>query len=113
MTLWPGRSDCLIPEAMDKDTAIARLKAKEAELRAMGVVSLSLFGSTARGDQRPDSDVDVAVRFDEAAKMDLFRFAAMSSWLKDWMAVPVDIVSEPARKARFQAEIDRDRVHVF
>ena len=98
---------------MDKQTAIARLKAHEAELRAMGVVSLSLFGSTARGDARSDSDVDVAVTIDDAARMDLFRFAAMSSWLGDWLDVRVDLVSEPARKVRFQAEIDRDRVRVF
>ena len=56
---------------MDKQTAIARLKAHEAELRAMGVVSLSLFGSTARGDARSDSDVDVAVTIDDAARMEL------------------------------------------
>ena len=57
--------------------------------------------------------MDVAVTIDEAARMDLFRFAAMSSRLGDWLDVPVDLVSEPARKARFQAEIDKDRVRVF
>ncbi|WBQ15643.1 nucleotidyltransferase family protein [Sphingobium yanoikuyae] len=98
---------------MDRNTAIDRLKAHEAQLRAMGVVSLSLFGSTARGEQRPDSDVDVAVTIDKSVQMDLFRFAAMSSHLNDWLRVPVDLVSEPARKARFQNEIDRDRVRVF
>ncbi|MDX3900537.1 MAG: nucleotidyltransferase domain-containing protein [Sphingobium sp.] len=98
---------------MDRNTAIARLKAHEAELRGMGVVSLSLFGSTARGDNRADSDVDVAVAIDRAAQMDLFTFAAMSAQLNDWLEVPVDLVSEPARRPRFQAEIDRDRVRVF
>ena len=35
----------------------------ETELRAAGVASLSLFGSTALGDERPDSDLDLLAAF--------------------------------------------------
>jgi predicted nucleotidyltransferase len=44
---------------MDRQTAIGRLKAHEAELHRLGVQHLYLFGSTARGDARADSDVDL------------------------------------------------------
>ena len=44
---------------MDPNTAITLLKAHEAELRHLGVQHLWLFGSTARGEARPDSDVDL------------------------------------------------------
>ena len=44
---------------MDRTEAIARLKAHEAELKQLGVQHLFLFGSTARGDAREDSDVDL------------------------------------------------------
>jgi uncharacterized protein len=44
---------------MERDEAIAKLKEHEAELRRLGVEHLYLFGSTARGDARPDSDVDL------------------------------------------------------
>jgi hypothetical protein len=44
---------------MDRDTAIARLKAHEAELKQLGVEHLYLFGSTVRGDARADTDVDL------------------------------------------------------
>jgi predicted nucleotidyltransferase len=44
---------------MDRDAAIAKLKAHEAELKRLGVQSLYLFGSTARGEARDDSDVDL------------------------------------------------------
>ena len=98
---------------MDKQTAIARLKAHEAELRAMGVVSLSLFGSTARGEERADSDVDVAARLTDDGRIGLPEFFAISDKVRQLLGVDVDFVSEPARKPRFQAEIDRDRVHVF
>jgi len=44
---------------MERNEAIARLKAHEAELRQLGIEHLFLFGSTARGDARDDSDVDL------------------------------------------------------
>jgi len=44
---------------MERGTAIARLKEHEAELKRLGVEHLYLFGSTARDDARPDSDVDL------------------------------------------------------
>lgn len=44
---------------MEPDAAIARLRAHEAELKRLGVEHLFLFGSTARGEAREDSDVDL------------------------------------------------------
>lgn len=44
---------------MERNAAIAKLKEHEAELKQLGVEHLYLFGSTARGDARPDSDVDL------------------------------------------------------
>ncbi|EKU74329.1 MULTISPECIES: nucleotidyltransferase family protein [Sphingobium] len=98
---------------MDRNTAIDRLKAHEAQLRAMGVVSLSLFGSTARGEQRPDSDVDVAAKLVDDGRIGLFEVAAIGEAVREALGVAVDMVTEPARKARLQHEIDRDRVCVF
>jgi predicted nucleotidyltransferase len=44
---------------MDRDAAIAKLKEHQAELKRLGVEHLYLFGSTARGEAREDSDVDL------------------------------------------------------
>lgn len=98
---------------MDKNTVIARLKRNKAQLRAAGLAQVSLFGSTARGLQSDNSDVDLAVRLDDKAQIDLFRFAALSEQLHRLLGVPVDVVVEPARNPRMQAQIDRDRVRVF
>jgi predicted nucleotidyltransferase len=46
-------------DGMDRGEAIARLKQHEAEFKQLGVEHLYLFGSTARGEARPDSDVDL------------------------------------------------------
>ena len=98
---------------MDRDTALSRLKAHEAELRAMGVAGLSLFGSVARGDAGPNSDVDLAARFDPAAQVGMVKYGAIAERLRTLLRAPIDLVGEPARTARMQAEIDRDRALVY
>lgn len=98
---------------MDKESAIRTLRAHEAELRALGVQRLSLFGSLARGEAGPDSDVDLAVTLDPTRKIGLFRYAALREQLTDLLGREVDMVSEPVAKERLKVRIDRDRVHVF
>jgi predicted nucleotidyltransferase len=44
---------------MERDEALEKLKQHEAELKQLGVEHLFLFGSTSRGEARPDSDVDL------------------------------------------------------
>ena len=48
------------PLEMERSEAIAKLKQHEAELRRLGVEHLYLFGSTARGEAREDSDIDLS-----------------------------------------------------
>ncbi len=98
---------------MDKATAIARLKAHEAELRELGVERLSLFGSTARGEEGPQSDIDLAARFAPQANVGMFDYARVAYLLEEILLTKVDLVAEPARKPRMQIAIDRDRVSVF
>ena len=98
---------------MDSQAVIRRLNRNKTGLQALGLKQLSLFGSTARGDATAASDVDLAVTLDEGARIDLFRFAAISERLSQMLDAKVDLVIEPARNARMQSEIDRDRLRVF
>lgn len=102
---------------MNRNAIIGRLRECEAELRGLGVVSLSLFGSAAREDGNEDSDIDVAIRLDPGRTpqgLDYFEFLEeLQQRLEKMLCRRVDLISEPARKARFQAEIDRDRVVAF
>ena len=99
--------------AMDSQAVIDRLSQSSADLKAMGLQHLSVFGSTARGEALPGSDVDLAVTLDKRARIDLFRFAAINERIARLLGVDVDIVVEPARNQRVQAEIDRDRLRVY
>jgi predicted nucleotidyltransferase len=98
---------------MEPNEVIRRLRAHEAELKAMGIKRLSLFGSVARGEAGPDSDVDLAAEFDPAKRIGLFEYGGIAHRLEQLVGTRVDLVSEPIRKERFRARVDRDRVFVF
>jgi hypothetical protein len=102
---------------MDRDAIIAALQSRQAELKALGAVSLSLFGSTARGEASGCSDIDLAVTLDPATMPRGFyyigRLEELRERLEAVLGQPVDLVPEPVEKQRFQQEIDRDRVRAF
>jgi predicted nucleotidyltransferase len=101
---------------MERDQIIAALRAHEQEFRAPGVVSVSLFGSVARG-ENPTHDVDIVVRlgdnFSERGLDYLSRLDDLEQRLSGILGCKVDVVEEPVRKQRFQREIDRDRALAF
>ncbi|MGI8743326.1 MAG: nucleotidyltransferase family protein [Bryobacteraceae bacterium] len=102
---------------MNREQVIATLRALEPELKAAGVLSLSLFGSTARGDAGPESDVDVAVRVSESFSnrgLDYFwRMEQLEQRLSRLLGRKVDVLEEPVRKERLQRQIDKDRALAF
>ena len=102
---------------MNRDQIISMLRAHETELRAAGVLSVSIFGSAARGENLADSDVDVAVRLGENFSkpgLDYFsRLDNLQARLSEILGCKVDVVEEPVRKDRFQRQIDMDRALAF
>ena len=91
-------------EVLSRDEAIRILEAHEAELRAQGVTRLALFGSTARGEARPDSDVDVLVEIDWQQPFSLIEWAGLELYLRDLLDRRVEVVMR-----RPQAASDRER----
>jgi uncharacterized protein len=102
---------------MSREQIIATLRANERALKDAGVVRLSLFGSAARGEARPDSDIDIAVGLGEgfsSGGFDYFwRLEQLERRLSRMLGAKVDVMAEPVRKERFQNEIDRDRALAF
>ena len=95
------------------DDVIATLRAHEVELRAAGIKRLSLFGSVARGDAGPDSDVDLVAELDRAARIDLVRLVGLERQIGDLLGRKVDLLPEPIEKPRLRANIERDRKLAF
>lgn len=93
------------------------MRAHEPELKAAGVVSLSVFGSVARGEERPDSDIDVVVRLSEETARGGFsyfgRLEALSRRLRQILGQPVDVVAEPVHKDRLRRNIEKERALAF
>lgn len=74
---------------------LERLRAAEAEIRGLGVCRLALFGSFARSEPRPDSDVDVLVEFAPEQKS-FDRFMRLCDLLEERLARRVDVVTPEA-----------------
>ena len=102
---------------MDREQATNTLRSVESELKAIGVLGASLFGSVARGESGPNSDIDVAVRLAEnfsSGGLDYFwQLEQLQKRLSHLYGCQVDVVVEPVRKQAFQSEIDKDRTLVF
>ena len=74
------------------------------------VESLFLFGSMCKGNQRPDSDIDLLVRY--AATPGIFEFVSLKQYLEESLGRPVDLVTEGALKERMKNSILQEAVRV-
>jgi len=91
-----------------KQQILSTLSANEAKIKSFGVRSLSLFGSSARGEDTPASDLDFVVEFEKKtfdSHMDLKLF------LEELFDRPVDLVLADGIKPRLRAAILRDAIH--
>ena len=100
---------------MDRASVIATLKRHETELRELGVVKLSLFGSVAREEAVEDSDIDLAVIFAEGPRgfAHLERKDRIKERLEELLGRRVDLIEEPSSRKRVQQAIEQDRVLAF
>ncbi len=96
--------------SMQLSSALDLLRSHEAEFRSLGVRALFIFGSTARNQARPDSDVDLLVEFDGPATLD--RYMTLKERLEVLLQVQVDLVTTGGLKPRLKAVIDREAVLV-
>lgn len=98
---------------MTRDQAIQIMREHADEIRARGVTHLALFGSIARDEARPDSDIDVVVDIDPARKFSIFDLCGLRLYLCDTFGVETDVVIRKDLKPRFRTRIAADEVRVL
>ncbi len=87
------------------------LQAHKARLaRDFGVIDLALFGSAARDDAGPDSDIDILVAFDGPATSR--RYFGVQFYLEDLLGLPVDLVTDKALRPELRPVVEKQAVHV-
>jgi uncharacterized protein len=94
---------------MRRGEILQLLKAHRQELARFSVKSLALFGSVARDEARPDSDVDILVEF--AEPVGLFEFVRLKDYLETLLDRPVDLVTSDALKEQLRERILKEAVH--
>jgi predicted nucleotidyltransferase len=91
------------------DTVLETIRLRRDEIEARyGIRLLGVVGSVARGEERPDSDVDIA--YEVPHRTTLFRIAGAMNALQDEFGRGVDLVNTSAMRARARKYIERDLV---
>jgi predicted nucleotidyltransferase len=97
---------------MNREEAITRLRQHEAELKALGVQHLYLFGSTARGDARPDSDVDLFFDHPEGA-LGLYELMDVKERTAQILGCRADIMTRRSLHRILRPSIEDSALQIF
>jgi uncharacterized protein len=93
-------------------TRLEQLRQKRTDILAIaekyGATNLRIFGSVARGDDRPDSDIDILI--DQERRWSLFDQIGMMQDLEDLLECKVDLATADALRARIKDRIFKDAI---
>jgi hypothetical protein len=92
---------------------LAKLRENKSALRERGVSHAALFGSRARGDNRPDSDIDIIIEFDPAAHVSVFNYAGLKDYIASLFDRPVDVVNRDGLKPHVRPAASADAIYAF
>ena len=95
---------------MDREKILSLLRKHKAELTRMGIKSLALFGSVARGEARLESDIDLLVEMETPFTFD--RYIRAKFFLEELLGHPVDLVMEGTLKPRAQIIVQQEAIRV-
>ena len=108
-----AESETLAPALAERDRVLRILREHEAELRALGVTRLWLFGSLARGEARPDSDVEVLIDIVPGRGFSLLDLSGVRLALCDLLGREAGVAIREDLRPRFRDRIADDLVEVF
>jgi uncharacterized protein len=98
----------------ERERVLALLRAKEPELRALGVMRLRLFGSIARGEAGPESDVDLLAKIDHSSRFSLLDLVGLQFDLEDLIGRKVEIATAVDQmRPRMRRRVEADAIEGF
>lgn len=95
------------------DTIVAKLRRIEPAIKGYGVTRLAVFGSRARGDARPDSDLDILVDTTSLGQAPPFDLFEVQHLIEDTIGLPTQISMREMLKPRIVDRIADDLIEVF
>lgn len=98
---------------MDRSRVIETLRAHQDELRAAGVVRLSIFGSVARGEASERSDVDLMADFDRSKRLTLVKIGSLQQRLSEWLGAEVELSSADWMREPVRSRAVREAIVAF
>jgi predicted nucleotidyltransferase len=98
---------------MNREEIIARLRENEIALRQRGVAHAAVFGSRARGDQRPASDTDIMIEIDPGAPVGVWEYAGIKTYIASLFDGPVDVVDREGLKPYIRPAATADAIYAF
>jgi len=96
---------------LKRDEVLSLVAAHQEELKQLGVKSLDLFGSVARDEAHPDSDVDFLVEFNRAVS--LLQFIRIRHYLEDVLGCSVDLGKVTTLRQHLREPVLKDVIRVF
>jgi len=98
---------------MNRQDILDRLRENEQDLRARGVTHVALFGSRARGDDLPGSDIDIMIEIEPETVQDVYSYVGLKNYIANLFTEPVDVVDREALKPFVRAPAESDAIYAF
>ncbi len=98
---------------MTRDQILSKLKENENAIRAEGVQHLAIYGSRSRGDERPDSDLDVIIDLVPNDRFSLLNLSGIALIIEDALGIPTQVVLRRSIRPKFRERIKDDELPVF
>ena len=99
--------------ALNREEILSRLRENEAALRAQGVTHAALFGSRARGEERPESDTDILIEFAPSARITVFDYVGLKDYIGGLIEGPVDVVNRDGLKPTLRPAVAAGAIYAF
>lgn len=98
---------------MDRDLALAVLRQHRPLLTSRHVARAALFGSVARGDAGPGSDLDIMIEFEPGASVTIYDYVATKRIIGELFDGPVDVVDRAGLNRHIRPEVEREAIYAF